>query len=109
MSKRILRYDVLSTFMKATYLIVAGSDIAYRTTIATAMRMPMMRRARRGSDPDTRSKRISSLSFSQKAVPSNTMYNQVMTDSSAVQPMGKLKKYRKMIWTMKATTHTHSK
>ena len=50
-----------------------------------------------------RSKRISSLSFSQNAEPSSTMYSQVMTDSSDVQPIGKLKKYRKTIWMMNAT------
>ncbi len=50
-----------------------------------------------------RSKRTSSLSFSQKADPSSTMYSQVMTDSSDVQPIGKLKKYRKTIWMMNAT------
>ena len=38
---------MLSTFMNVTYLTVAGSDIAYRTTIATATTIPMTRRARR--------------------------------------------------------------
>ena len=31
------------------------------------------------------------------------MYSQVTTDSSDVQPIGKLKKYRKTIWMMNAT------
>ncbi len=73
MSRRIFRYDELSTFMNATYLTVAGSDMANSTTVAPATRIPMTRRARGPSEPETRSKRISSLSFSQNADPSSTM------------------------------------
>jgi hypothetical protein len=92
MSRRIFRYDELSTFMNATYLMVAGSDIANRTTVATATTMPTTRRAPGRSEPDSRSKRISSLSLSQNAEPSSTMYSHMITDSSEDQPTGKLKK-----------------
>ena len=92
MSRRILRYELLSTFMNATYLTVAGSAIANRTTAESATTMPMTRRPTGPSRPETRSKRISSVSFSQNAEPSSTMYSQVTTDSSEVQPIGKLKK-----------------
>src|SRR6476659_9453885 len=97
MSRRTLRYDELSTFMKATYLIVAGSAMPNRTTVTTATTRPTTRRPMGGSAPEMRSNRISSLSFSQKAEPTSVLYGHVTTESSDVQPIGKLKKYRKTI------------
>ena len=74
-----------------------------RTTAATATMRPTTRRPSGPKLPEMRSKRTSSLSFSQNADPISTMYSQVTTDSSDVQPIGKLKKYRKTIWMMKQT------
>ena len=81
--------------MNATYLIVAGKAIANRTTVATATRMPMTRRVRGPTEPASRSNRISSPSLSQNADPSSTMYSQVITDSSEVQPTGEVEEVAK--------------
>ena len=53
--------------------------------------------------------RISSLSFTTKAAPQSTIHSQVTTVSSVVQPVGKLKKYRKTICTMNAKNMTPSR
>ena len=73
MSSRILRYDELSTFMKVTYLMVAGIAMPNRMTVATATARPSTRRPIGPSEPEMRSKRTSSLSLSQNVEPSKVM------------------------------------
>ena len=87
-----MRYELLSTFMKATYLTVAGSAMPNRMTAASATKSASTRRPSGPNTLEMRSKRISSLSLSQNAEPSSTMYNHAITDSSEDQPIGKLKK-----------------
>src|SRR5882724_5424485 len=77
--------------------------------IAAPVMIPMTRRMLGSAAPEMRSKRISSLSFTTKAAPQSTSHSQVMTLSSDVQPIGKLRRYRKTICTMKATKMTASK
>ncbi len=44
-----------------------------------------------------------------KAAPQSTPHSQVMTVSSDDQPIGKFRRYRNTIWTMKATNITASR
>src|SRR5688572_3078064 len=62
----------------------------------------MTKRARRPASSDKRSKRISSRSLTTKAAPQSTSHSHITTESSEVQPTGKLRKYRKTIWMMNA-------
>jgi len=61
------------------------------TTMATAPTMPMAMRVRRPTALLSRSKRISSWSFSTKADPHSTSHSQAATARSDVHPTGKLK------------------
>src|SRR5436190_5485361 len=68
--------------------------------------MPM--RPRRPTAPVRRSKRTSSLSFTTKAAPQSTSHSHIATVSSELQPIGKLKTYRKTICRRNAANITPS-